>query len=54
MLQLGLPLWEFLWPLRTGAAVVLADPQRPGEVGELVRELGVTAVRASSAALLGG
>lgn len=54
VLQLGLPLWEFLWPLRTGAAVVLADPQRPGEVGELVRELGVTAVRASPAALLGG
>ncbi|MFD7577337.1 AMP-binding protein [Kitasatospora sp. NPDC059817] len=54
VLQLGLPLWEFLWPLRTGAAVVLADPQRPGEVGELVRELGVTAVRATPAALLGG
>ncbi|MFC5662246.1 AMP-binding protein [Kitasatospora misakiensis] len=51
MLQLGLPLWEFLWPLRTGAALVLADPDRPGEVGELVREAGVTALRAAPAVL---
>ncbi|SOB80995.1 AMP-binding protein [Streptomyces sp. 1331.2] len=49
VLQLGLPLWEFLWPLRTGAAVVLADPQREGEAGALVRELGVTAVRVAPA-----
>ncbi|MFF0408959.1 AMP-binding protein [Kitasatospora sp. NPDC004745] len=54
VLQLGLPLWEFLWPLRTGAAVVLADPHWPGDVGTLVRDLGVTAVRATSTALLGG
>ncbi|MFD8750381.1 AMP-binding protein [Kitasatospora sp. NPDC059577] len=54
VLQLGLPFWEFLWPLRTGAAVVLADPQREGEVGALVRELGVTAVRVAPTALLGG
>ncbi|MFJ9455738.1 AMP-binding protein [Kitasatospora sp. NPDC101447] len=53
VLQLGLPLWEFLWPLRTGAAVVLADPQRDGDVGAVVRELGVTAVRVAPAALLG-
>ncbi|MER7754554.1 AMP-binding protein [Kitasatospora sp. NPDC097643] len=54
VLQLGLPLWEFLWPLRTGAAVVLADPRRPGELGALVRELGVTAVRVTPAVLGGG
>ncbi|MEV7771024.1 AMP-binding protein [Kitasatospora sp. NPDC086791] len=54
VLQLGLPLWEFLWPLRTGAAVVLADPRREGEVGALVRELGVTAVRVAPTALLAG
>ncbi|MFJ8621463.1 AMP-binding protein [Kitasatospora sp. NPDC093550] len=54
VLQLGLPLWEFLWPLRTGAAVVLADPRREGELGALVRELGVTAVRVAPAALPGG
>ncbi|GHF34926.1 hypothetical protein GCM10018790_10800 [Kitasatospora xanthocidica] len=54
VLQLGLPLWEFLWPLRTGAALVLADPRREGEVGALVRELGVTAVRVAPAVLLGG
>ncbi|MET8699410.1 AMP-binding protein [Kitasatospora sp. NPDC004723] len=47
VLQLGLPLWEFLWPLRAGAALVLADPDRPGEVGELVRDAGVTALRAA-------
>ncbi|MFF2953833.1 AMP-binding protein [Kitasatospora sp. NPDC057965] len=47
VLQLGLPLWEFLWPLWTGAALVLADPDRPGEVGELVRDAGVTALRAA-------
>ncbi|SDT38108.1 AMP-binding enzyme [Streptomyces sp. TLI_053] len=51
VLQLGLPLWEFLWPLRTGAALVLADPDRPGEVGELVREAGVTALRAAPSVL---
>ncbi|MEV6973093.1 AMP-binding protein [Kitasatospora sp. NPDC093806] len=49
VLQLGLPLWEFLWPLRTGAALVLADPDRPGEVGDLVRDAGVTALRAAPA-----
>lgn len=54
VLQLGLPLWEFLWPLRTGAAVALADPQRPGEVGALVRELGVTAIRVVPGVLLDG
>ncbi|MFI6152802.1 AMP-binding protein [Kitasatospora sp. NPDC051170] len=54
VLQLGLPLWEFLWPLRTGAAVALADPQRPGEVGALVRELGVTAIRVAPGVLLDG
>ncbi|MGA5817513.1 AMP-binding protein [Kitasatospora sp. NPDC094028] len=54
VLQLGLPLWEFLWPLRTGAAVVLADPQRPGEVAGLVRERGVTALRVAPGALPGG
>ncbi|MFJ9691147.1 AMP-binding protein [Kitasatospora sp. NPDC101183] len=54
VLQLGLPLWEFLWPLRTGAAVALADPQRPGEVGELVRELGVTAIRVAPGVLSAG
>ncbi|MEU6234715.1 AMP-binding protein [Kitasatospora sp. NPDC047058] len=51
VLQLGLPLWEFFWPLRTGAALVLTDPDRPAEVGRLVRELGVTALRAAPAAL---
>ncbi|MFJ5116623.1 AMP-binding protein [Kitasatospora sp. NPDC088548] len=51
VLQLGLPLWEFFWPLRTGAAVVLADPESPAEIGELVRELGVTALRAAPAVL---
>lgn len=54
VLHLGLPLWEYLWPLRTGAAVVLADPWQGGEVGELVRKLGVTAVRAAPGVLLGG
>ncbi|MFE6050671.1 AMP-binding protein [Kitasatospora sp. NPDC056446] len=54
VLHLGLPLWEFLWPLRTGAAVVLADPRWEGEVGTLVRELGVTAVRVASSALADG
>ncbi|OKI03652.1 hypothetical protein AMK13_25025 [Streptomyces sp. CB02056] len=54
VLQLGLPLWEYLWPLRTGAAVVLADPWQEGEVGALVRELGVTAVRVAPGVLLGG
>ncbi|MGW1173240.1 AMP-binding protein [Kitasatospora sp. NPDC002543] len=54
VLQLGLPLWEYLWPLRTGAAVVLADPWQEGEIGALVRELGVTAVRVAPEALLGG
>ncbi|MFJ7905887.1 AMP-binding protein [Kitasatospora sp. NPDC096204] len=54
VLQLGLPLWEYLWPLRTGAAVVLVDPRQEGEVGTLVRELGVTAVRVAPGALLGG
>ncbi|MFB7613296.1 AMP-binding protein [Kitasatospora sp. NPDC056181] len=53
MLQLGLPLWEFIWPLRTGAALVLTDPDRPAEVGEVVRELGVTALRAAPA-VIGG
>ncbi|WP_380280989.1 AMP-binding protein [Kitasatospora purpeofusca] len=51
VLQLGLPLWEFLWPLRTGAALVLADPDRPGEVGDLVRDAGVTALRAAPSVL---
>ncbi|WP_369182681.1 AMP-binding protein [Streptomyces sp. Y1] len=54
VLQLGLPLWEFLWPLRTGAAVVLAAPQRPGDVAGLVRERGVTALRVAPGALPGG
>lgn len=54
VLQLGLPLWEYLWPLRTGAAVVLADPRQESEVGALVRELGVTAVRVAPGVLLGG
>ncbi|MEV0188140.1 AMP-binding protein [Kitasatospora purpeofusca] len=53
VLQLGLPLWEFLWPLRTGAALVLADPDRPDEIGALVREAGVTALRAAPS-VLGG
>ncbi|MFE7525640.1 AMP-binding protein [Kitasatospora sp. NPDC057542] len=54
VLHLGLPLWEYLWPLRTGAAVVLADPWQEGEVGVLVRELGVTAVRVAPGVLFGG
>ncbi|WP_395293651.1 AMP-binding protein [Kitasatospora hibisci] len=53
VLQLGLPLWEFFWPLRAGAALVLAGPDRPADVGGLVRELGVTALRAAPA-VLGG
>ncbi|MGW4894981.1 AMP-binding protein [Kitasatospora sp. NPDC004240] len=46
VLQLGLPLWEFFWPLRAGAALVLADPAGRAETGALVRELGVTVLRA--------
>ncbi|MGW6913808.1 AMP-binding protein [Kitasatospora sp. NPDC054939] len=45
VLQLGLPAWEFFWPLRTGAALVLADPG--AAVGGLIRDLGVTALRAA-------
>lgn len=53
VLQLGLPDWEFFWPLRTGAALVLAGPAPGAEVGELVRTLGVTVLRAAPE-LVGG